>query len=609
MKNKKTIKMNKSNKYRLKYLQYPEYVVVKNSQETVAMGVNKSLYINLRFPLAVVFLFLSIIITAQNQTTSTQKHDEQVTIISSFDPSINQAYKINLSPRKIQFNIEKPEFKFQSLNINQPTQITLSPIKPVVINADKRMRLVKNSLKIGVGSLFSPLLDFFHSSGQKNDYRFDAHLYHLSLFKNIANYSPSPQSNTNVKLAYRKFIGSHILDADIIYSLKTNRYYGFKPADYTITPNESRLKQMYNLAKLNVVISSNYRNNKKLSHKINLEAYYYFDKYNTSETNANLNFDIHKNFDVSDILDYQELGISGAGSYFQNTDSMSSTNDILASVTPYFKGNYGMFNFYIGLNFNLLNTNNTKFYFYPILDVNINLIPDVLTVFGGLDGNVQKQSFLDLSELNPWVSSTISTDWDRTFKAYAGIRGNVANKVNFSTQISWQKFYNMYFFVNFPDDTVINYLVNTPFNKFITLHDDGSLFAISGEVTYLASKKVNINFGVVYNSYKLDSLQAPYHKPTSKIKLGISFMVTEKIKIWSDVYLYGKRTALNNSVLPNTQIDLDSFIDLNAGVDYKLTNQLTAFLSLTNLLNNQYRRYYHYPVNGIQVMGGILYKF
>jgi outer membrane receptor for ferrienterochelin and colicin len=151
--------------------------------------------------------------------------------------------------------------------------------------------------------------------------------------------------------------------------------------------------------------------------------------------------------------------------------------------------------------------------------------------------------------------------------------------------------------------------VATPFNKFDVLHDKGSVFVFSGEVTYAASEKLNVNFGAKYNAYSLDSLKAPYHKPISEIKLGVSFLITEKIRIWSDIYYYGKRTAIDLSVLPNTQIDLDGFVDLNLGVDYKLTKELSAFLSLTNLLNNQYQRYYHYPVNGIQVMGGIMYKF
>ena len=565
--------------------------------------------ITVRLSVVIIALLISGIMPALAQTGSSG-HNEQVTIVSSYDPSINQAFKLNTTPDALIFNIAKPEFTYQALNIDQPTEITLNPIKPVVINADKRVSVTKNSLKAGVGSLFSPYLDFFHSSGQKSSYRFDAHLYHLSTFRDIEHYSPSPESNTTASLFYKKFFGYHIFDVGFDYSLKTNRYYGFKPDDYPAwAGNEDRLKQMYNLARVSFTLSSNYKNNKKLFHMINVEAYYYFDKFKTSETNAKVNFDIHKNFKVTDVLNYQELGLSGKVSYFQNIDSLLTGNDILASVTPYFKANYGMFNFHIGLNFNVLKTDNTKFYFYPIIDVNMNLIPDVLTVFGGIDGRVQKNSFLTLSELNPWVGSTVPLKWDHSFNVYGGIRGNIAQKVNFSAQVSWEKFNNMFFFVNVPDDTTINYLIAVPFNKFSALYDKGSKFTISGELTFAASDKVNILFGAKYNSYSLDSLDKPYQKPTSVIKFGASFLATKKIRIWADVYYYGARTALDLSTLPSTEINMDSFIDLNVGVDYRLTDQFSVFLTLTNLLNKQYQRYYHYPVHGIQIMGGIMYKF
>lgn len=566
-------------------------------------------YKALKFTTIILAVFAAIGLPAQTQTTS-NKHNEQVTIVSSYDPSINRAFKLNTAPDALIFNIEKPEFTYQALNIDQPTEITLNPIKPVVINADKRISVTKNSLRAGVGSLFSPYLDFFHSSGQKSSYRFDAHLYHLSTFRNIEHYSPSPETNTSVSLNYKKFFSYHIFDIGFDYSLKTNRYYGFKPDDYPgWSKNEDRLKQMYNLARLNFTLSSNYRNNKKLSNKINVEAYYYSDRFKTSETNAKLSFDIHKNFNVSDVLDYQELGLSGKVSYFQNIDSLLTTNNILASATPYFKGNYGMFNFYIGLNFNVLNTEATKFYFYPIIDINMNLVPDVLTVFGGIDGKVQKNSFLILSKLNPWVGSTIPLKWDRSFTFYGGIRGNIAQKVNFSTQVSLEKFNNMFFFVNVPDDTITGYVPGVPYNKFDTWYDKGSKFTINGELTFAASDKVNILFGAKYNTYSLDSLDKPYQKPTSVVKFGISFIATKKIRIWSDVYYYGIRTALDLSALPSTEVDMDAFIDLNLGVDYRLTDQFSVFLSLTNLLNKQYQRYYNYPVQGIQIMGGLMYKF
>jgi len=537
---------------------------------------------------------------AQNEEIAT--HNEQVTIISSFDPSINKAYKINTSPDEMTFNIEKPEFTFESLNINQPTTITMNPIKPVVINADKRTKTTNNSLKAGVGSLASPYLDFFHSSGKRNDYRFDAHLYELATFKNIKDYSPSPASHTAIGLNYRKFFKYHILDAGFDYSLKTNRYYGFKPDDFqTFKAIDNNLKQAFNHISLNVGLKSNYSSNKKLNHSIGITGYYYFDKHKSSETNAKFDFDIHKNFDVTDMLDYQELGLSGEVSYYGNRDSVTSSTDLKIAATPYFTGKYGVFSFYLGLNFNVLNTSSTNFYFYPILDVNVNLIPDYLTVFAGIDGNVEKHSFYKLTELNPWMQSISPMRWGRNFTAYGGIRGNFSQKVNYSAKISWQKFNNMFFFVN---------TQAIPYNEFTPVYDNGSVFGISGEVTYAASKTVNVLAGIKFNTYSLDSLSDAYHKPSSEIKFGISVLTFKKLKIWSEVYYYGKRVALDPTILPlGTTIDLDGFIDLNAGVEYKLTDRFSAFLTLTNILNQDYQRYLNYPVHGIQIMGGIIYKF
>lgn len=562
--------------------------------------------ITTRLSIVLVAIFISSFGYSQNSENNSS-HNEQVTIISSFDPSINQAFKVNTSPEVMTFSIDKPEFTFESLDINQPTEITLSPIKPVVINADKRTSTTNNSLKVGVGSLFSPYLDFFHSSGSKNDYRFDAHLYHLSSFKNIKDYSPSPQSNTSIDLNYNKFLKYHVLSLGVDYGLQTNRYYGFKPDDFpTFAPNDSDLKQSFNYVGLNMGIVSNYSSKKKLSHSIGIDGYYYFDKFKTNESNVNLDFDLHKNFEVTDMLDYQELGLAAEVSYFGNNNGSTSSTDIHVSATPYFKGNYGMINFYLGLNFNILNTTDTDFKFYPIIDVNFNLVPDYLTVFVGVDGKVEKHSFYKLTQLNPWTESTSNFDWGQNFNAYGGIRGNISQKVVYSAQLSWKSFKNMFFFVNVPDGTI----PQMPYNKFNAIYDDGSVFGVSGEITFAANKKVNILAGAKYNAYTLDSLSDAYHKPSSEVKFGISFMAAKKLKIWSEVYYYGKRVALDPTIIPlGTTVDLDGFIDLNAGVDYQLTDNFSAFISVTNILNKDYQRYLNYPVHGIQAMGGITYKF
>ncbi|MBT4190894.1 MAG: hypothetical protein HN593_10465 [Lentimicrobiaceae bacterium] len=539
------------------------------------------------------------------QVKSDNSHNEQVTIISSFDPSINQAYKLNYSPDELSFNMDKPEFKYESLNFDLSTQINLKPIIPVVINADKRTNNFNNSIRAGVGSLFSPYFDFRHSSGQRNTHRLDITIYQLSTFKDIKNYSPSPELKAYTDINYRKFLRYHILDFALKYELRSNRFYGFDPDDYQgINISESRLKQSYNLANVSISLRSNYSSNKKLNHSVGITTYYLFDKYNSSEMYGGVSMDLHKSFDLTEMLDYQLLGVEGEVKYYANKDSLKSTNNFLVIATPYFKSNYGKINFKIGLNFNFLSSNSSDFYFYPILDANLSLIDDYLTVYAGVDGNVDNNSILKLSTANPWIESLINTQWIRRFDAYGGIRGNFSQKVNYSAKVSWSKFKNMAFFVNVQDG--IN--PSLPFNKFSAVYDGGSLFSFDGEVTYSASERLSILASIKFYNYSLDSLSKPFNKPSNIVKFGISYMITSKINLWTEVYYYGERIAMNPNINFNT-IKLDPFIDLNIGVDYTLAENFSVFLNVTNVLNNNYQRYLYYPVQSIQIMGGITYRF
>lgn len=537
------------------------------------------------------------------QNTDNKTHNEQVTIVSSFDPSINQAYKINKSPDEVKFDIESPEFEFKALNISFPTEIKLKPITPIVIRADKKTTSYNNLLKIGVGSLFSPYVDFYHSSGTKGDNNLDLHLYQLSTFKNIKDYSPSPEVEALANIGYTKFFRYHILETNLSYQLHSVRYYGFKPDDFpTFSPSDNKLKQTFNTVDLKLNLKSNYKSDKKLSHRFTLGAYYLFDKYNTSETHANFEFDLHKSFEVTDLIDYQNLGILANVEYYGNKDTVTTT-DILVEATPYFTGKYGIVNFDIGLNFNYLNSSSSGFYFYPILKASLSMIPDYLTLFAGVDGNVEKNSYRNLSDENPWIQSIIKTEWQRHWNVYGGISGNISQKVNFSTQVFWKSFKNMAFFINTNDAGI----ATQPLNKFYALYDNGNVFGGNVELTLSASKMVNIFTGFTYNSYSLDSLPFAYQKPTTEFKLGAEVKITEKITAWGEVFYYGARKAYDTSSLAD--VDLDGFIDLNIGVEYRLTDKLSVWLSGNNLLNSQYQRYLNYPVNGIQVMGGITYRF
>ena len=551
-------------------------------------------------------MILLTVKTFSQQTAG--ERNEQVTIVGSYDPTINPAFKINMKPEMITIEQQKPDFTYQVMNVPQDTKIDAGKVSPATIRADKKISIYDNYLKAGFGSLMTPYIDFFHSSGSKNDSRFNARLYHLSSFKDIPDYAPSSFANTDLGINYDKYSGNSIFSFGLGYGLDMYRYYGFQPAEFPdINTSAGSLKQSFNQIRANIGIRSNNKKEEAPQYAVNLAAYYYFDRWKTSQTDFNLGYDIAKPF-KSNKSGFQKLGIKGLFRFGVNKDSLQSNTDILLTAIPYYAAKFGMVSFSLGVNVSYLVADSSSFGIFPVIDVSVNLLPDALTIYAGTDGGFVKNSFFDLSQENPWVSSTIPITWQKNqIRAFAGVRGNVAGQLGFNLELGWLKFENMPFFISHTDD--VYWPVTAPALQFDALTDNGSVFSVNGELTYMPISDLNIWLSGRYDAYSLDSLPEPYHKPLTLISLGGSYIIKEKVKLWLEMFSYGKRHAVDMTGDLPTEVELDGFLDLNAGVEYYATERLTVFVKGTNLLNKNYQRFLNYPVQGLQVMGGIGFRF
>jgi outer membrane receptor protein involved in Fe transport len=144
-------------------------------------------------------------------------------------------------------------------------------------------------------------------------------------------------------------------------------------------------------------------------------------------------------------------------------------------------------------------------------------------------------------------------------------------------------------------------------NRFTIIVDNGSRIRFSGELTYSFGEELKLWLNGFYNNYSLDNLSQAYHEPLSMVGIGGSYLIKKKVNVWAEIYYYGKRYAFDNNT--TNDIELDAFADINLGVDYLVNERLTIFVNGTNLLNQNYERFYNYPVQGIQVMAGVGFRF
>ncbi|PLX10465.1 MAG: hypothetical protein C0598_10285 [Marinilabiliales bacterium] len=497
----------------------------------------------------VAIFILSIFSNLNAQENKKDKHNEQVTIVGSYEPKINDAFKINTKPVLIEPEVQHTEFVFKLPNIKESTNIELNSIKAVDLRNRNKTDLYNSFFKVGFGSRLSPYIDFYHSKNKKGDYNFIANFYHYSSFNNIPDYSPSPFSNTSEVVTYQKFLDNHILDLGIKFGLKTNRYYGYIPDDFpTVTIPDNELKQMFNLIQANVGFSSNYKRKNKLHHEIGLTAYYYFDRHKTSEMNTKFNFDLHKGFDVVDVLDYQNLGIKGVFDFYSNSDSLVNSSEFYFGVTPYFTANYGAFNFNAGINLGLLNTNNSTFHFWPDVEVQMNVVPEIFTIFAGIKGGMEKQSYFSLTEENPYLSSVSQLKWmNEKINVFGGLKLSIAQIAGFQIKTGWRTFEDMGFFINTSEYQTPAQIPVGPLNKFTTAFDDGNEFYTEASISISAGKQFKINLGGEYHTYSLDSLKQAYHKPLAKAFVGGSYNFADKVKFSLEMIFNGKRYALNTN--------------------------------------------------------------
>ena len=66
---------------------------------------------------------------------------------------------------------------------------------------------------------------------------------------------------------------------------------------------------------------------------------------------------------------------------------------------------------------------------------------------------------------------------------------------------------------------------------------------------------------------------------------------------------------INGQLFSVTSTQIDPIFDLNVGLEYRLSEQISGFLNMHNLVVQRYQRWNNYPVQRFNIMGGITYSF
>ena len=164
-------------------------------------------------------------------------------------------------------------------------------------------------------------------------------------------------------------------------------------------------------------------------------------------------------------------------------------------------------------------------------------------------------------------------------------------------------------------ENLVTYTVDSSKANQILTYDSGNskITTLNVEINYQLNDKFRVGLLNKINSYKMDKLANAYSLPQFESKLNLTYNIGDKFLVKLDLFYWGERTGrIDAKGLLNSnyyEVKMDPFVDLNFGVDYRYSKNLSAFIQFNNMANNKYNRFVNYPVYGINILGGFAFTF
>jgi hypothetical protein len=566
---------------------------------------------------AILFLVLSSSLSAQTDEEDTIG-TEVVTIVKPYTPTISDAFKVKETPvLNDSITTQKKEVVYSIFSV--PVASTFTPAKGNATSVEKvkKMKLYDNYATLGFGNYTSVLGEFYSNFQLSRTDNAGVFFKHNSSFGNIDEVrTDTDYLDTQLDVSYTS------RQRDMSYGLNFGvqhqkfNWYGVNDSFNFLTDamiQDQDLSQNYFTVTLggDVAIEDSY------FEKAAVNLRYMADSYASSEFNISalpeFSFPISEhNFKVGVDLNYL------TGSFFEG---ILSPNEIrysqlnigvlpsVAIVTDDLSLQLGVAAF-VGLDGE---QSDVDIYLYPNVTASYRVIDELFIAYGGIEGGLTQNSYFGSKEVNPFVSPTLdimptSTDYD----VYAGVKGKFSSAIAYNARAGYRNEKDKALFRANSYSTLVDTEGYTFGNSFGLVYDDVTTLSIFGEVTTEITSNFSLGVNATFNSYGTDQQIEAWNLPMLQASLFSSFSITEALYGGVSVFYVGERMDEDDNVLADvgdTRVSLDGFVDANVHLGYRVTEQLSVFLKGNNLLGDNYQKWYNFPVQGIQVLGGATYKF
>ena len=568
---------------------------------------------------SVVIAVLSI-----SQISFAQKKDdnigtEVVNVVKPYTPSISDAFKVKETPTLDDEETSKKE-NIQYNIFSFPVASTFAPAKGRAASVDKSAeeKIFSNYLTLGAGNFGTINAELFITENISNTDYFGGMLRHNSTQGGTKDaVLDDKMFNTSLDLTYGSRAVGLSWNADLGYKNQMYNWFGVYPGLFdaaTIATIDEQ--QTYHTLYLSGRLGLD-----NILKESTVKFSRFWDAFGSAENRfvakPSLEFDVVEQKIKADfVVDYIsgsfDQTFNGGGSYkygFTNVGFQPSIRITKGDLSL----NAGAGFFYSAAQ----EGGQSKFFIYPQVTGSYKVVGDLMIFYAGLEGTLKQNSYSDFVQENFFVSPTLGVaPTDQKYDLFAGLKGKLASSVSYNIRGSYKNEEGKALFrSNIYNQSNPNSDGYTFANSFDVVYDKVKTLSFFGELKADFSKNVSFGINGTFSSYSTAVEKEAWNLPAIKVASTLDVNITPKWYAGTSLFFVGERkdifeqSAINLPFPPDQNITLDSYFDLNAHIGYKFSERLTFFLKGNNLVNQDYQRWFNYPVQGLQILGGASYKF
>lgn len=512
---------------------------------------------------------------------------EKVEVVTDFEARLADANKIRLEPEAKTQEIKDQQFTYEVVEKVLPIEYLPPTINAISVRTEDLPQVYNGFVKAGFGYPLSPYLDAgYRMDGDGDGSHFLARLTHHSANDNNVENQRFSETSALLKGTFMSDYGFAV-DGKLNISLDRNYFYGYNRDD-TVSYAKEDVQNKINIFEAGARIYNGTESSSKLNYWAGVNAYALANNFATRETGLNIDLGLTKWFGDNpltialgtDLTRLKDTTIQKLNNFYANPSFSFGTQSVRVKFGA------------------RMETSNEAYFFYPDIEVLLNVVGNNLSIFFGADGELRKNTFRLLSDYNPFLVSELSDLRNSSYyDFYAGIKGIVSG-----LEYSFQGGYK-------PTDDLAMYQVNTdkPWMRFDVLYDTTNIIYFKGSLKGQIASNLDISASAVYNIYDTKGQAEAWYLPQLQANVGLAYLAfDQKLRLKADVFV-NDPVAFEDDLPFGDEPNL--LLDVSLGADFYFTENIGVFLQLNNLAANNYRRWYNYPTYGLNVLGGITARF